>query len=308
MRHTSILTACLLAAFAAASVAATSASASLPAVFECHKVTVKGSGIWNKGCKVEGEHNKELKENEWEIQEWNLAAKEGKVKPFKGTGKGSLVEDRDLEGTIKCTSREDSGEFTGPKTVGRVTVHFFGCTKLGKPCTSVGAEKAGEIVPSVLSGEIGYITKEGEVTLPPHTVGLDLHPEEEAKLHAEKKPAYQMLIECNSGAIKFRISGSLIGRVTAPKLNEFSKVTTFSYKQEEGTQALQRLEGGLKDTLGLEIFTEVPFPEEPCEEPGFLKELEAQEKHEEPVRRSCLTNEGWQTESTNKGEELELQA
>ena len=186
MKCIRILGVCLLAVFALAAVAATSASASLPAVFECHKVTVKGSGIWNKGCKVEGKHNKELKENEWEIQEWNLAAKKGKVKPFKGAGKGSFLEDKDLEGTIKCTKFKDSGQFTGPKTVGKVKVEFFGCTKLGKVCTSVGAPTGGEIVPNVLSGEIGYITKEGEVTLPPHTVGLDLHPKKKQSCTPKK--------------------------------------------------------------------------------------------------------------------------
>ena len=69
------------------------------------------------------------------------------------------------------------------------------------------------------------------MTLPAHTVGIDLHPEEEAKLHAEKKPAYQVCVECNFGAIKLRISGSVIGRITFPKPNEFSKQTKLSFKR-----------------------------------------------------------------------------
>ena len=152
--------------------------------------------------------------------------------------------------------------------------------------------------------------KKAKWTLPAHTVGIDLHPEEEAKLHAEKKPAYQVLVECNSGAIKLRILPARSSAASRSRIRTNSQRKRNSpSNQEEGTQALQRFGGGLKDTLGVEIFTEIPFPAEPYgTHAEFLEELEAQEKDEEPARRTCLTNGGFQTEATNKGEELRAES
>ena len=77
---------------------------------------------------------KEKGEGQYELEPFHplKGDKLKKSKAFKGKGGGSFLEDKDLEGTIKCKKFADSGEFTGPKTVGHIKVAFSGCEKLGK--------------------------------------------------------------------------------------------------------------------------------------------------------------------------------
>jgi hypothetical protein len=83
MKRIRIMGLALLALSALGFAAASSASAALPEFYECKKVTVKYSGVWNKGCLVEGKHNNSLKENEYEkVSGIGKAA----TKLFKGKG------------------------------------------------------------------------------------------------------------------------------------------------------------------------------------------------------------------------------
>ena len=291
MRLVRVVGLCLLAVFGFAAVASATASAELPALYECHKVA-SGTGIWNKGCKVEGKHNKELKENDFEIQEWNLVAKKGKAKIFKGKNKtGANLEDLSLSSKLSCTSYTDEGYFTGPKTAGKIKVIFKGCTLSNHSCKSPGAE-AGQVKVNPLEGEDGYISRSK------HEVGALLRAE------ATGNPdRYIAEIECDEGQIKLRTSGAVIGRIEAP-LGVFTKSATFNFIQHAAVNEWTEqwgLEGNNpKDKLGTEILTGGGplFSEPPCEP----KRLEKDEIG------GCYTGSGEETKVTNKGEELELVA
>jgi len=236
MRQLRITGLCLLAAFALGAVASATASAELPELRECAKVKVKGTGIWNKGCKVEGKHNRELKENEYEIQPWNLEAKKFKAKVFKGKGKGSNLDVVAL-GEITCTSSTDEGKFTSPKTAGGIKVTFKGCEVDHEKCSNVireGKEVPGEIKTNTLDGEVGYINKANK------EVGADLK--------AEAPGGYEAEFHCGTNPpLNVVVKGSVIGFVTP--INTFTKKATFTFERLGTTQRPEKLEGGLPDTL-----------------------------------------------------------
>jgi len=228
MRHLRLIGVCLAALFALGAVAANAASATEPALYECAKVTKanKGKGIWNKGCKVEGKHG--LGENEYEIQEWNLTSKKGKVKPFKGKGGLANLEATGV-GVVTCAKSASEGKFSGPKSAAGIKVTFTGCSFQGIKCENTAT--AGEIKPVTLAGTVGYINKEK------HEVGVDIFPETgtvDAEFHCETH--------------NFIVEGSVIGQVTSP-LNKFTKEANLNFETSSEKQVPEKLEGFPIDTL-----------------------------------------------------------
>jgi hypothetical protein len=162
---------CLVAVFAIASVAATSASA-LPEWGQCFKKG-PGSKYTDSNCqkkatlKTPGEY------------EWRKST-EVKNKAFTGEGgTGTLTttfilcepEPRRVPGgcgpgqeetklgpiLVECETESANGEASGTKEVKNVAVIFKGCKSLGSACSNTPTE--GEIRVNTLKGALGYISK-----------------------------------------------------------------------------------------------------------------------------------------------------
>jgi hypothetical protein len=270
---------CLVAVVALTAVAAGSAAAAEPALYECGKAgkeTVKYiSGGKEKSKSVATGSYTEKKcatlapagtyraggapEGKYELREGI-----GKGKAFKGKGKGANLEIKGVGG-VACTSSSDTGKFTGPKSAGGVSVTFKGCELLHHQCSNTAT--LGEIKTNLLKGEIGYI----EGGKAKHEVGVALSAETglyEAEFHCAE--------------LELRVAGAVIGLVTSPK-NVFTKEATLLFRQSAGEQAIKKLEGGLEQFLLTEGRSGGGAYGSPSES-------------------------GESDEVTNKGEELELKA
>ncbi len=274
MRRLTLIGVCLalVAAFAAVSVA--SAAASEPAIYECAKAAKEGKvykGHYSsKKCEASSYHAEGGQK--YELQEWNLTAKKGKAKAFKGKGKGADLQVEGVGG-ITCTASSDTGAFTSSKTAGDIIATFKGCAFAGKKCES--GSTAGEIVTNKLKGEVGYL--EGKGTL---------HPKVGADISAETGEALAQF-ECEGD--RFAVIGSVIGEVSP--VNQFTKEAAFTFQQKEtpvGAQVWTKFEEGPEDTLRTHL----------CAEPGC-----------NPLEQAGPGgNSAEETVVANKGEELELKA
>ena len=290
MRRLTLLGVCLalVGAFAAVSVA--SAAAAEPAIYECGKAPKEEAKYESKGkektksvytgkytdkhCSSPapaGKYRAEGKpEGKYELQEWNLTAKKGKAKAFKGAGKGANLEAEGIGG-ISCTSSSDTGKFNSPTSADQIVATFKGCEFIGKKCAS--GSTAGEIVTKDLIGTVGYL--EGKGT-PSPKVGADISPESGTELAT---------FLC--GPDSFAVTGSVIGEISP--VNHFAKEATFTFKQssEIGGQVWKHFEGGPEDTLKTFL----------CEETGC-----------NPLEHGTGAKSAEETTVVNKGEELELKA
>lgn len=270
MKYLRISILCLVASFALGAIAAATASAELPAVYECFataKVGGKYTGKYTeKKCQKEAttKEVEEGKKNKYEWREWDKEP--SKVKTFKGKG-GSA--DLAVQGsvTVTCSKSADSGKFTGPKTAGDVVAIFSGCEVAGIKCENTS--KAGEIKTNPLDGEVGYINKAKT------EVGADLKPE---------TGPYFAEFECKESPfpLRLRTGGSVIGEVTP--VNTLTKEATFHFREAGGHQLPEEFESGLPDTLIT----------------GTCKGVGCTPNGEDPSAE--------ETTVTNKGEELELKA
>jgi hypothetical protein len=227
MKRMRILGLCLVAAFALAVVAASSASAA-PAFYECAKV--KG-GKYEKGCSKEGgKGGYELKEG---------IGKAG-TKKFKGSGKKATLHTPAVGGEITCTAFKDEGLLASPTGEKSVFSTFTGCATEGKKCVSAG-QKAGTIKTNALDGNLGEI--EGG-----SGVGVDLKAES-GKYLAE--------FECEGLTVK--VEGSVIGEQTGD-INTFSKTSEDIFAvNSEKYQKYKHFKGGSEDVLESTIDGAGPF-------------------------------------------------
>jgi hypothetical protein len=252
MKLTRTIGLCLLVAFAVSAFAVASASAEeLPTLYECaltKKVgkPAKYTGKYtDKKCSKEAT-TKEIEEgktNKYELQPWSLESKKGKVKVFKGSGKGANLEVIGSTG-IACTSSKDEGKFSSPTTAKEIKVTFKGCATQGLKCSNTAT--VGEIKTNVLEGEVGYVSGKGS-----------------------KSPVIGTLIRPESGTVDaeftcknlfVRVEGTVIGEVSPADVNVFSKSVILIFKQSAGHQAITKFEGGpLQELLTGECF------EKPCE-------------------------------------------
>ncbi len=284
---------CLVATFALSAIAAQAASAAEPAVYECAVAktetvtyrkkptkppitkTVNTGNYKNSTCskpytkdkvRIKGEQpgHEAGPEGPYQLQEFSKASS-----PFAGTGGGANLEVIGVGG-ISCTHNSDSGEFTGPKTVGKIKVTFTGCEFESKKCQgdAPAAAHEGEILTNNLVGEVGYVNKG------------------EKKVGGLFKPETGLYFtEFNCGELKFRVSGGVIGNVTST-INAFTNSVTLDFKESAGIQNPLRFEGGLEETLM-------------TEEGG---------KGEWPEGGTAKNQSGQSLETTNTGETLELKA
>jgi len=264
MRHVRIAGVCLLAIFAlTATVSASASAGTLPALWECHKLTAnkitkKFEGIYTD-TKCSKEATTKQKEeglvNKFVLQEFSLAAKKNKPKEFKDL-KGAGA-DLAIEGvaTVACASFEDHGFFSGPKTANKIKVTFFGCEIAGLKCSNT--EIAGKVETKTLTGELGYISGKG--TEHP-VVGAVIRPE---------TGIYEAEFRCQD--LHLRVHGSVIGKVEVP-LKTFTTKATLYFKESGGKQSPEQFEEGVKETL----ITETCKSEEFCE-PGGTPDPSAEE-------------------------------
>ncbi len=173
MRHVRMLGLCLVAVFAVAAVAATSASA-LPEWGQCYAKeggkyansncttkAKKGAGTfeWRKGAEVSAEQKKFEGAGGLGIldAEYKICSSEKVRKPHCNAGEEENVFlGKPL--AIECESETNHGEASGSKNIANVAVTFRGCKLLGSsPCSNT--EHEGEIHVNALKGELGYINK-----------------------------------------------------------------------------------------------------------------------------------------------------
>lgn len=131
---------------------------------------------------------------------------------------------------ITCSGESGSGEVTGAKTVGGVTVRLTGCQSAGRRCTTpVHAE--GEIESKKLEGTLGWIKHSG-TNGSLYQVGLEYYPAD--------KGGPVLEVSC-AGAGPEAISGSVIVPVTTDAM---ATKATIKYKAKAGRQQPERFEGG----------------------------------------------------------------
>jgi hypothetical protein len=188
VKHLKIMGLCLVAVFAIAAVAASSASA-LPEWGKCEakaggkfsdaNCTVKaksgGSFEWKKGSLLknvpfEGHNVGSGGVLNTRIQSCSISG--GRFTRKACEEKGGKTEFAESFGgivQIECESEGAHGETTGSKGVTNVSVKFLGCKVFGSaPCSNGPVE--GEIQVNPLKGELGYISKSE------HKVGVLLTP------------------------------------------------------------------------------------------------------------------------------------
>jgi hypothetical protein len=182
MRHLRMVGLALVAVFAMAAVAATSASA-LPEWGECvakaggkftdsnctkkATLTNPGSFEWKKGTELKPRHfhGENVGSGGVLISKFRAC--------FKEEGKGQLAgrvtraKCKEIKGEevhfeepilVECEHEENTGEALGAKSIANVFVKFTGCKVFGStPCSN--GPGVGEITVNPLKGELGYINK-----------------------------------------------------------------------------------------------------------------------------------------------------
>jgi len=180
VRHVRMLGLCLVAVFAVAALAATSASA-LPEFGECY-LKGPGSKYRESNC-VTKASTKKPGEYEWRKESEITEGKEIAGESGPGVLKADLLicpsdikaekcsEPSEQPINVECSSQWNYGQISGAKTVGKITVLFEGCTIFGSaPCSNTGTE--GRIAVNTLKGTLGWINKSAT----PRQVGLLLEP------------------------------------------------------------------------------------------------------------------------------------
>jgi hypothetical protein len=231
MRRSRMLGACMLAV-ALSAVFAAGASASLPELGRCVKVTNHTGEYIGIHCI----HKSPTHKGE---AEFTTGAAKNKFEGFNPSG-SVVLQTAKLK--ISCSAITLNGEYTGAKT-STATLDLISCANdaTKHKCQS-NPLKEGEIEPSsALKGELGFITG-GEKP----TVGLDLKP--------ENQPI--VVFECGEPGkgeteLQATLEGSVIGQIK--KLNVMVPEFSLLFKSLGGKQVPEKFEGGATDTLTLKV-------------------------------------------------------
>jgi hypothetical protein len=145
---------------------------------------------------------------------------------------------------VTCTGESSTGEITGSKTVGNVTIKLTGCESLGGKCTTAGLAE-GELQTASLDGILG-IERVTE-TLGKETVhaAIDLYP-------AGKSGPF-LEYTCSTSGLSV-LTGSVIAPVASGKT---VKTTAFKLLASAGKQKPESFEGGLREVLTNELAEQV---------------------------------------------------
>jgi hypothetical protein len=232
MRRLRITLLCVVAVCAGGALAAGSASAALPELGRCAKVSTPKTGAYgNAGCtSVNVKHKGEY---EWAA---GPGAKKGFSEQFSGATLETVTESR-----INCASGVLTGEYTGAKSEKFTEVVLEGCQDEGPrfECYTNPAEP-GKIVSKVaLIGELGFVPGSKFETNP--WAGWDL------KAENSGTPLLTFFCGEGGGILAISLEGSVIGRVT--KTNAMVASFALKYKQKLGVQIPTAFIGGPEDVL-----------------------------------------------------------
>jgi hypothetical protein len=169
--------------------------------------------------------------------------------------------------TIVCTGAHASGEYTGRRTLGGVTITLTGCESSGSKCQSSGAAE-GEAVTSTLEGQLGVEKKSTEGPLK-NKAAVDLAPVEPAG------PVTEMT--CGSTAVVVR--GSVLGGPLA--VNKMALTDTLKFTEGAGKQKPEAFEGLPPDVL------HITFGEAAPEQVGL--KLQLTRTNEELIELNTVT-------------------
>jgi hypothetical protein len=220
---------CLLAAFMLGAVTVGSASGANPEFLHCMEGTaeVTGSSFWyTSKATCEALTPKVTKtEGKWLLGPFGT----GEKLAFTGTsGKSKLNSSVEA---IECKADSSAGEINGPSSVTNVQVTLTECTsKFGQCHSTTPAGGEGEIITTVLTGELIYLKAGG--ALP---VGLLLKPSAGTTFTT---------ISCLGGIVKETVTGSVIGEIPAEFINVMASKGNIVYKATGTTQQWTKVEEG----------------------------------------------------------------
>jgi Subtilase family len=206
-----------IAAFEKAAVTSTSPEA--PEFGRCVKIA-KGAGKYgNSGCTSPGGSG---------AYEW-LPGVVQKAFTLESTATPVVLET--VAGTkVACASTTGTGEYTGAKTLGAVTLTFDGCELSGQACSS--GLVSGQVQTAPLEGALG-IEKLG-ATSAKNKIALHL------------LPAGASAMEFDCGGLVVSVQGSLLVPV---KANRMSAIPALSFKATKGRQKPEAFVEGASEVL-----------------------------------------------------------
>ncbi|MCW3027759.1 MAG: hypothetical protein JWN81_970 [Solirubrobacterales bacterium] len=230
MRKTGMVGVCIAGVLAVSALAGASASAAVPEVGRCTRLTAPTGAYKYKSCVIPSPgHN-----GPFEFEP-------GPGPKPKFSALISLVTLETVgKATVKCGSGEFSGEWTGPKTAS-LNLLFGGCLNgaTKKSCQTSPTAQADIKTEQALEGELGFIAG-GEKPV----VGLDVKP---------KSPSTVLLTFVCGGPPEvgvgepWTVEGSVIGSIKPT--NNMKLAFKLGYKAVAGKQIPEQFESGVKDTL-----------------------------------------------------------
>jgi len=226
MNHKRSLGWTVVAALAAAAFVVSAASAAVPEVGRCVKVTPGAGKYRGSNCLTHETGN--LGKFEW------VPVSELEPQKFTGSSNSTVLATTG-HSSIKCVNANITGEYTGPKTAA-VEIEFQACTNsAGVQCQTTPVQVS-EIKMVGLEGELGFIKNE----LPYIKVGLDLRP---------RPPLTDLTTyECGSATETARVEGSVIAQIKP--IDKMTLESNLLFKvTKAGQQVPQSFEGGPTDTL-----------------------------------------------------------
>jgi hypothetical protein len=263
MTRIKVLGLALVAVFALVAITAASASAGTnPALFECKKAAVKGTG----------HHTSKTCNDEYKATggSYNLVEGIGKGKAFKSSVGEATLHTVNPEGEVDipvvCTKGKGSGQFVNPTTVTKAITKFEHCKALSAPCENVKKET---IETKSLAGTLGWVSKPGDV------VGTDL---------ANEASPGTPVAEFTCSAIGLiKTSGSVIG-INGGNIKNIVKDSTLTFsvghylgeveyapgKKYKPLTNVPEFEGGSADILLTEIKGAITGHPEEFYPPGGL--------------------------------------
>jgi hypothetical protein len=271
MNKIRLIFACAVAALAVGAVTAAGASAAEPALYQCGKAAKNAEKHYTGGFNDKACSQANLSHaGKYELEEWNLGSKALK------TGK---------EGKVATFKGKGKGANLEVKEIGGIS-----CTSSADTGQFNGPKSAAKVLVifkgcelnhhqcqnTVTAGEVKTNALKGEIGYiqggaAKHEVGVALTAE---------SGTYEAEFRC--GELELRVRGTVIGLVTSTQ-NAFTKEATLLFQQSGGEQRIKHLEGGPTDVLLTEARKTGGEYGSPAES-------------------------GESTETTGKGEELELKA
>lgn len=233
MRRSLVVVLCVLGACAVASVGAGAASAALPELGRCVKVSTPKTGEFSRSNCI-GISAKHVGEYEWQ-------AGPGAKKAFKALASGfSLVTPEGT--TIGCSNEQLTGEYTGAKSAKVSETLLEGCELVGplkQACYTNPLEPGKITSKTALAAELGDIPGSKNELNP--FVGWDL------KSENSSLPFLTFTCGEGGGTIAVTLEGSVIGKVTRTGI--MSTGFGLTYKESAGKQIPSSFIGGAEDVL-----------------------------------------------------------